>query len=201
MFMPPVLLGAVLLASAAFLASTPAVLAQEIGYPGSAASTGADSEAERAAAAWTCYGATPSTSASINGPTACNTTPGCGGYSGTVVGRCGGSAAGYLRCPSPYASYGESPHERTLGYTRYTSSQGSPFFAPGGEAYSYAGYGGFSPLGSGVGTSTRYGVDGTSLSAAASDLFACASAPDGHPVSRPPASTAGDDLNGTSSSG
>jgi hypothetical protein len=194
-------LGAALLASAAVLASTPAVLAQEIGYPGSAASTEAEDEGESATVAWTCYGATLATSAYGQGSTACNTGPGCGGYSGAAVGRCGGSTAGYPRCHSPYAGYGELPADRTPGYTRYTSSQGSLFFAPGGEAYSYAGYGGFSPLGSGVGTSTDYGVDRTSLSAAASDLFGCAGAQDGRGVPRVRASTTRDDSNGPSSSG
>jgi len=77
------------------------------------------------------------------------------GRGGTLA-DCRGSYCSPDLCDRPSQSYGA----RT-GYTRFTSAQGSAIFAPGGEAYSYAGYGSsYSPYLDDGGPTTWYGDGG-----------------------------------------
>ncbi len=87
-------------------------------------------------------------------------TPGCVASRGSNVVGCNGLSVGYAGCISPYAAYNRRP---TGGWTssHYQSSTASPYFAPGGEAYSYAGYGGFRASGYGTGTNSPDGAYGT----------------------------------------
>jgi hypothetical protein len=146
------ILGAALLTSAAVLAIAPAAHAQDAGYPSTAPYTGADVGRETAPYE-------------------------CGGY-GTVrhastYGYGRPACSDYGRCNSPYAGYSNQPYSTSSPYPRYSSSQSSPFFGPGGEAYSYAGYGGFSPYGYGAGTNCLCDGYGTSGIAATSSLARC----------------------------
>jgi hypothetical protein len=94
-------------------------------------------------------------------------TPGGVAYRGSNVVGCNSLSVGYAGCISPYAAYDCRP---TGGWTssHYQSSTASPYFAPGGEAYSYAGYGGFRASGYGIGTTSPDGAYGTTAIAGCS---------------------------------
>jgi hypothetical protein len=192
--MRAVSLGVALLVGAAVLASAPSAGAQVGGYPAPAASTPPEAASVPGPEAWSCYGATPGPSTYASDRRPCSAAWGCRGYSWAGAGRCDGPWSGYPRCRGLSAGAGEGSY----GYTRYTSSQGSPFFAPGGEAYSYAGYGGFSPSGYGAGSSSPSGVDDMRVLATGARVDPCVGPSD---VPREPLAGAGpapEGPNGTS---
>lgn len=108
-------LGAALLAAIAVLAGTPAARAQDAGYGGSALPTGAGARSSRVCGS---EGPAPDPSAYAYGRQACRPAADRGASSRDRL------------CASPYR-----------GYSGLLYSDPAPFFAPGGEAYSYAGYG------------------------------------------------------------
>lgn len=149
--MRAVILRAALLASSALLASVSGAYAQEDGDPSTPRDAGPQAGGAVASNACGGYRTTLDTSAYRYGRTAC----GSAGY--------GGSPAGDRRCTSPYAGYSGVPY-----------GTGSPFFAPGGEAYSYAGYGSsYSPYGMEAGASATSGGDGATGIAATGSPAPC----------------------------
>jgi hypothetical protein len=156
--MRAILLRAALVAGVALLLFVPLALAQD--SDPSVTATAAGSERAGAAAPAACgrYSTTPEAAGHAYLPVSCvpesdPTAPvGCVGHTGSSAARCVNSSR-YYQCDSPYAGYGGLPAGSDSPQTRYISSQSSPYFAPGGEAYSYAGYGGFSPYGYGQETS------------------------------------------------
>jgi hypothetical protein len=161
------LLGAALMSGVALLATAPAARAQNENTA-DAVPTGS----ERAAAPGSCgtYGTTPAVTGYGYRYVACtaasdpNVPPGCVGANRSALSGCGDSP-GANRCDRRYLGGSGQPSVQGPPGTRYVSSQGSPFFAPGGEAYSYAGYGAFSPYGYGVGTNGPTGEGDTVASA------------------------------------
>ena len=151
--MRAVILRAALLASIALLASASAASAQEAGEPSTPRDAGPQAGSAVASSACGGYRTTLDTSAYGYGHTAC----GSAGY--------GGSPAGDRRCASPYAGYSGVPYGTS-----------SPFFAAGGEAYSYAGYGSsYSPYGSEAGANAPSGGDGMNGIVATERLAPCTS--------------------------
>jgi hypothetical protein len=154
-----VLLRTFLLTVVTLLAGASASQAQDSGQPASTPYVGADRN--RPPATQACGGSNPAVCTRNDQS---GVVPGCAAFRGNNLLWCSDLPAGYGDCPSPHAvNDGQSYGNWT--YTRYNSAANSPYFAAGGEAYSYAGYGDFRSLGYGAGTSSPYGAYGTTASA------------------------------------
>jgi hypothetical protein len=154
-----VLLRTFLLAVVTLLVGVSTSQAQDGGPPASTPYVGADRN--RPTATQVCGG---SSAAVCTRNDQGGVVPGCAAFRGNNLLWCSGLPAGYAGCPSPYAVY-DGLSNGSWTYTRYNSSANSPYFAAGGEAYSYAGYGDFRSLGYGAGTSSPNGAYGTTTSA------------------------------------
>jgi hypothetical protein len=157
-----VLLRTFLLTVVTLLAGASASQAQDGGHPASSPYVGADRN--RLPATQACGGSSPTVCARNDQG---GVVPSCAAFRGNNLPWCSGLPASYGGCPSPHAVY-DGLSYGSWTYTRYNSSQNSPYFAAGGEAYSYAGYGDFRSLGYGAGTSSPYGAYGTTASAGCS---------------------------------
>jgi hypothetical protein len=155
-----ILLEAALLGMAVILASVPVVSAQEAACPGRA----------------------PSASAASGGAGPCT----CPGYG--IARDSSAYAYGRLDCPiegnrDPQSSNSSctNPHR---GYSGLLYSAGVPFFAPGGEAYSYAGYGSsYSPYGVSEGADSAANSTSANAAPISASLPAC-TYPTGAPTAR-----------------
>jgi hypothetical protein len=148
--MRAVILRAALLASIALLASVSAAYAQDDGDPSTPRHASPQAGHAVASSACSGYRTTPDTSAY--------------GYDHTACGSAA-SSAGDRRCTSLY-----------MGYHGLQYGTSSPFFAPGGEAYSYAGYGAsYSPYAAEAAASTPSGGNGTNGIVATQSLAPCTS--------------------------
>ena len=180
--MRAVTLSAALLASAIVLLGPSATRAQEGSYPGAVLGAGAAGDSRGAPAACGRDAPAPE-AASSSGLPVCRAE------------RTGVAASGNRGCLS--ASAGSSGVSYGPGWRldRYATAQGSPFYAPGGEAYSYAGYGGaYSPYAGVAGTST---VDAGSASrggVASSGMPSCVGPTDTPPQTRSAARLSAADL-------
>jgi hypothetical protein len=148
--MRPNFLGAAILVGAAVLASCPAARAQEQGCPGRAPASSAENGA---AGACTCpgYGTGRDASAYAYGRLDC--------------------ASGGNRAPLPTDSLCTSARR---DYSGLLYSASVPFFAPGGEAYSYAGYGSsYSPYAASGGVAPAAGSPGANGLPIPAGLPAC----------------------------
>jgi len=162
--MRAVVVGVALLAGAVVLASAPTARAQDSGYPSTGLAGGA-------------AGAGVTLSYACGGP---GTAVGAStyGYGGTPC-----SADSVRRsvsvdngCDSRYTGASEPSSNRNWSYSPYGGTQSSQFYAAGGEAYSYAGYGSsYSPYISGAGANSAAGGDTTNGVADTVSLAACIS--------------------------
>ena len=175
-----VLLRTFLLTVVTLLAGASASQAQDGGQPASTPNVGADRN--RPPATQTCGGSSPAVCTRNDQG---GVVPGCAAFHGNNLPWCNGLPAGYGGCPSPYAAY-DGPSYGGWTYTRYNSAANSPYFAAGGEVYSYAGYGDFRSLGYGAGTNSPYGAYGTTAGAGCgSSESRPAVLPSGAPVPEP----------------
>jgi hypothetical protein len=140
----------VLLVAVAVLTSAPAARAQDSGYPGTTL---------------------PGGGAAATGPYRC--------AADTALGP-SGFAYGRLDCPPTGASGSSSPDRLCTspyrGYSGLLYSDHPPFYAPGGEAYSYAGYGSsYSPYPASTGASPPAGSVSAEVVAVSTSSGGCTS--------------------------